>query len=65
MDSMKGQKDITPEDEHPRLEGVRYATGEDYRAIINGSRKNESTGPKWKLCSVVDVSGGESKAHSC
>ena len=46
MDSMKGQKDITPEDEHPRLEGVRYATGEDYRAIINGSRKNESTGPK-------------------
>ena len=23
------------------------------------------TGPKWKLCSVVDVSGGESKVPFC
>ena len=25
--------------------------------------KNEAAGPKWKWCSVVDVSGGESKAQ--
>ena len=28
MNSMKGQKDMTLEDEPPRLEGVQYATGE-------------------------------------
>ena len=29
MNSMKRQKDMTPEDEPPRLEGVQYATGDD------------------------------------
>ena len=28
MNSMKRQKDMTPEDEPPRSEGVQYATGE-------------------------------------
>ena len=28
MDSMKRQKDMTPEDEPPQLEGVQYATEE-------------------------------------
>ena len=28
MDSMKRQKDMTLEDEHPRSEDVQYATGE-------------------------------------
>ena len=28
------------------------------------SRKNEEAGPKWKWCSVVDVSGGESKSNT-
>ena len=46
MDSMKRQKDMTPEDEPPSLEGVQYATGEEWSAITNSSRKNEVTGPK-------------------
>ena len=28
MDSIKRQKDMTPEDELPKLKGVQYATGE-------------------------------------
>ena len=43
MNSMKMQKDMTPEDEPPRSEGVQYATGEEQRAITNSSRKNEET----------------------
>ena len=61
MDSMKRQKDMTPEDEPAWLKGVQCATGEEQRAIIFSSRKNEVPGPKWKCCLVVDVSGGESK----
>ena len=45
-------------DESPRPVGVQYATGEEWR---NSFRKNEEAGPKWKQCSVVHVSGGESK----
>jgi len=30
----------------PRSEGVQYATGEEWRAITNNSRKNEVAGPK-------------------
>ena len=45
----------------PRSEGVQYATGEEQRAITNSCRKKEATGTKWKRCSVVDVSGDESK----
>ena len=44
MNSMKEQKDMTPEDEPPRLAGIQYATGQEWR---NGSRKNEDAGPKW------------------
>ena len=50
MDSMKRQKDMTPEDEPHRSEGVQYATGEERRAITNSSRKNEAAGPKQKQC---------------
>ena len=60
MNSMKRQKDMTLEDGPPRLEGLQYATGEEQKAITNSSRKNEVAGPKWKQCSVVDVSGGDS-----
>ena len=35
---------MTPEDEPPRLAGIQYATGQEWR---NGSRKNEDAGPKW------------------
>ena len=61
MDSMKRQKDMTPEDEPPSLEGVQYATGEEWRAIMNSSKKSEVVGPKWEWHSVVDMSGDESK----
>ena len=44
MSSMKRQKDITPEDEPPRLEGVQYATREEWRVITNSSNKNETAG---------------------
>ena len=60
LDSKKGQKDIASEDDPPRSEGVQYATGEEWRAVTNSSRKNEVAGPKQKLHSVVDVSGGKS-----
>ena len=53
---------MTPQDgTRPRSEDVQYATREEWRAITSSSRKNEVVGPKQKQCSVVDVSGGESK----
>ena len=61
QDSMKRQKDITPEDEPPRSEGFQYATGEVKRAIINSSRNNEAARPKQERFSAVDVSSGERK----
>ena len=42
VNSMKRQKDITLEDEPPRLEGVQCVNVVDQRAIINHSRKNET-----------------------
>ena len=53
------------EDEPPRSEGVDYAPGEEQRAITNSSRENVVAGPKQKRCSVVNVSGGESKVLCC
>ena len=61
MNSMKTQKDMTPEDEPPRSEDVPCVTGEDQRAISKASRRKEEAGPKQKRCSVVDVSCGKSK----
>ena len=61
MNSVKRQKDMTPEDKPPWLEGVQYATREEQRVITNSSRKNETGGPKWKQRWVADLSGGESK----
>ena len=57
---MKKQKDMTPEDEFPRLERVQYGTGAEWRAITNSSRKSEVAGSKWKhaqlwMCLVVKV----------
>ena len=59
MNSKKRQNDMAPEDEPPRLDNVQYATGEEQR---NSSRMNEEARPKQKWHSVVDMSGGESKA---
>ena len=57
MNSMKRQKDRTLKDELPRLVGVQYATGDQWR---NNSRKNEEMEPKQKQ-PVVDMTGGGSK----
>ena len=57
MNSMKRQKDMTPEDKSLRFQ---YATGKEQRAITNSSRKNEVAGQKrsdtqlW-MCLVVRV----------
>ena len=49
----------------PRPEGIQYATGEEWRAITNSSRKNDVAEPKQKCHSVVDVSGDENKVQCC
>ena len=61
-EKMKRHKDMTPEHEPTRLEGVQYATGEEQTAITNNSRENKVVGPKGKIPSAVDVSGGKNKA---
>ena len=48
MNSMKRQKDLTPEDEPPRSEGVQHAATEEQRAI-NSSRKNGLNIQKTKI----------------
>ena len=60
MNGMKRQKDMTLKGEPLRLVGAQSA-GEEQR---NNSRRNEEAEPKWKQCTVVDVSGCESKV-SC
>ena len=53
---------MTVKDELPRLVGVQYATGEEWR---NNSRKNKESEPKQKQRPVVDVTGGGSKVQCC
>ena len=52
------QKDRTLENELPRLVGVQYATGNQWR---NSSRKNEETEPKQKQHTAVEVTGDAGK----
>ena len=52
---------MTPKNEFPRCKGVQYAAGEEQRRITNSPRMNEVAGPKQIGCTVVDVSGDESK----
>ena len=59
MNSMRRQNDSILKEELPRLVGAQYATGNQWR---NSSIRNEEAEPKQKLHSVMDVSGGESKA---
>ena len=59
---MKRKKAMTLKDEHPRLVGVQYTTGEEQR---NSYGKTEEVEPKRKWYPVVVVSGGESKVHCC
>ena len=58
MNSMKRQNDRILKEEHPRLVGAEYATGDRWR---NNSRKNEVMEPKQKQCPDVDVTGDRSK----
>ena len=62
MNSMKRQKYMTLKDELPRLVGVKYATGEEWR---NNSRKNEEAEPKQKQHPAVDVTGDRSRVRCC
>ena len=45
MDSMKRYKDMTLDNELPRLVGAQYVTGREWR---NNSRKNENEDTKPK-----------------
>ena len=59
LNSMKRQKDTTPEYESP-VSGVKCAVAEEQRAITNSSRKNEAVGTKQKyaqlwICVVAKV----------
>ena len=58
MNSMKGKKDRTLNDELPRSVGAQYATGDQWR---NNSRMNEGMEPKKKQYPFVDVTGDRSK----
>ena len=62
MNSMKRQKDSTLKDELPRLVGVQYATGDQWR---NNSRKNEETETKQQQHPVVDGTGDGNKVQCC
>ena len=61
---MKMQKDVTWHQKIsvPRSESVQDATGEERRAIINISSKNEVAGPKQGQHLAVNLSGAESKS---
>ena len=48
LNTMKGKKDTTLEDEPSRSESVQYANGEEQRAFANSSRKNKVAEAKWK-----------------
>ena len=54
---MKTQKDVTWHQKisGPRSESVQYATGEERRAIINISSKNEVARLKWEQHLAVTV----------
>ena len=59
---MRRKNERTLKDELPRLVGVQYATGDQWR---NSSRKNEEMEPKQKQYSVGDVTGDRSKFQCC
>ena len=62
MNSRKRQNDRILKEELPRLAGVQYATGDQWR---NNSRMNEGMKPKQKQYPAVDVTGNRSKNRCC
>ena len=62
VNSMRRQNDRVLKEELPRLVGIQYATGDQWR---NNSRKNEGMEPKQKQYPVVDGTGDRSKVQCC
>ena len=62
MNSTKRRKDGILKDELPRLVGVQYATGDQWR---NNARKNEEMEPKQKQYPAVDGIGDGRKVQCC
>ena len=62
MNSMKRQNDRKLKDYLPRLVGVQYATGNQWRTNFG---KNEEMEPKQKQHPDVDVTGDRSKVRCC
>ena len=62
MNSTKRVNGRILKEEHPRLVGIQYATGDQWR---NNSRKNEGMEPKQKEHPVVDVTDDRSKVQCC
>ena len=62
MNHMKRQKGMRLKGELPRPIGAQYVTVKTWR---NSSRWNEGAEAQQKQCSVLDVSGGESKVQLC
>ena len=60
MNSMKRQKDRTLKDELPRLVGVQYSTGDQWR---NNSRKNEEMDPMQKQHPALNLTRDGSKVQ--
>ena len=58
MNGMKRQNNRILKEELPRLVGVQYATGNQWR---NNWRENEGMEPKQKQYPVVDVTGDRRK----
>ena len=67
MNSVKRQ--ITPEDEPPRSEGVHHATGEERRTVTNSSRRKEASGQSgndaqlW-MCLVMKITSDAVKNNT-
>ena len=57
VNSMKRQKDVTPENEPPRLEGAQYATGEEQKVKSAVAQLCPT------LCDPMDCSPPGSSTH--
>ena len=62
MNGMKRQNNRILKEELPRLVGVQYATGNQWR---NNWRENEGMEPKQKQYPVVDVTSDRSRIRCC
>ena len=51
---IKGQKDMIPKDESPRLEGIQYVNREEWKRITISPRMNKEVGPQLPYPSSAD-----------